>query len=244
MTRKLWKWEPTPRWIRVEAGGEIIADSTRAMLMIENPGELDYYFPLEDVRQEFLIPSDHAETSGYRGTRRFWHLQIGEHQVENGAWTYDAQEDRPDFTGYLAFIWQKMDRWFEEEEEVFLHPRNPYHRVDTIRSSRRVEVFFDGVTVAETERPYLLFETNLPVRYYIPLEDIRREYLTPSSTHSICPYKGTASYFDLAVNGSQINNAVWTYPDPIPESPKLAGKAAFWPEKDRRLQIVVDGKPV
>ena len=242
MSRQVWKFEPTSRWIRVTLKGETIVDSRQAMLMIESPGEVDYYFPLADVREDLLVPSAHTETSGYRGTRRFWHVRVGEHQAENAAWTYDVKGKRPDFTGYVAFDWHRMDHWYEEEEEVFLHARNPYHRVDTIASSRHVQVVVDGVTVADSKRPYLLFETSLPTRYYIPHQDVRTDYLTPTESHSICPYKGTASYYNLTVNNETYEDVVWTYPDPIPESPKIKGLLSFWVEKDKRIQLIVDGE--
>jgi uncharacterized protein (DUF427 family) len=195
------------------------------------------------VRHDLLLESEQSETSGYRGTRRFYHLQIGDQLIENAAWTYDAKDRRPDFSGTIAFKWKAMDHWYEEEEEIFLHPRNPYHRVDTIASSRRVEVLVDGVKVADTEKPFLLFETSLPTRYYIPEEDVDKSYLAANNLHTICPYKGIASYYDLVVNDETYSYAVWTYPNPIPEAPKLSDTLAFWPEKDKRIQILVDGEP-
>ncbi|MBI3159440.1 MAG: DUF427 domain-containing protein [Chloroflexi bacterium] len=244
MANQVWQFEPTHRWIRTSLAGVIVADSKRAMLMIESRGELDYYFPIEDVRVDLLQPSDHVETSGYRGTRRFWHLKLDDHFIENAAWTYDQHEGRPDLTKHIAFRWNAMDQWCEEEEEAFLHPRNPHHRVDTLPSSRHVEVIVDGVKVADTMRPYLLFETGLRTRYYIPEQDLDEEHLLPSLTHSVCPYKGTASYYSVAVDGDELPDAAWYYPDPIPESPKLKGLVAFWPEKHKgRIQILVDGQP-
>ena len=136
-----------------------------------------------------------------------------------------------------------MDHWYEEEEEVFLHARSPYHRVDTIASARHVEIFVDGVKVADTNNPFLLFETSLPTRYYIPTADVDKAYLSANDLHSVCPYKGTASYYDLIVNGEKYGNVVWYYPTPIAEAPKLQDTVAFWAEKDKRIQIVVDGEP-
>lgn len=242
MARQVWKYEPSGRWVRAVVDGVTIADSKRAMLMLESPGKADYYFPPADVRQDLLQRSEHVEKSGYRGVRRFWHVQVGDRLLENAAWAYDAHEGRPDFAGYLAFEWRAMDHWYEEEEEIFMHPRDPYHRVDTIASSRHVEVYVGGVKVADTKRPFLLFETSLPTRYYIPLNDVDQAYLQSSTLHTICPYKGTASYYDVVVDGEVYPNVVWYYPDPIAEAPKLKGKLAFWPEKDKRIEIVVDGK--
>ena len=237
-----WTFEPTERWIRATLNDAIIVDSRSAMLMIESRGELDYYFPVEDVRLDLLAESDDLERSGYRGTRKFWNLRLGEQVIEKAAWTYQPKENRPDVSGYIALAWNAMDHWYEEEEEVYYHPRNPYHRVDTAPSSRHVEVFVDGVKVADTTHPYLLFETQLPTRYYVPQEDVQLQHLTPTDTQTICPYKGFASYYDVKVNGDSYADIVWTYPDPISEAPKLKGKLAFWPEKDKRIQILVDGE--
>ena len=242
MARQAWKFEETGRWIRTTFEGVTIADSKRVKLMMESRGEQDYYFPLEDVRQDLLQPSAYVETSGYRGVRRFWHVRVGDRVAENAAWTYDPQDRRPDFSNTIAFKWQAMDHWYEEEEEVYLHPRNPYHRVDTLPSSRHVEIFVDGVKVADTTRPFLLFETGLRTRYYIPTADVDNEFLVASDLQTVCPYKGFASYYDIVVNGETVTNAVWTYPDPIPEAPKLKDTVAFWPEKDKRIQVVVDGE--
>ncbi|MEM7348628.1 MAG: DUF427 domain-containing protein, partial [Chloroflexota bacterium] len=168
MAKQVWKFEPTDRWVRAVSQGETIADSKRAMLMIESAGEQDYFFPTEDVNKQFLQESDYTETSGYRGLKRFWHLKINDNQIENAAWTYEPKDKRPNFDGYIALNWNAIEHWYEEEEEIFLHPRNPYHRVDFIPSSRHVEVIVDGVKVVDTNTPLIIFETNLPTRYYIP----------------------------------------------------------------------------
>lgn len=242
MAKQDWIFEPTARWIRTTYAGETIADSKQAMLMIESRTELNYYFPKEGVRLDLLEESDQEEKSSDRGTRKYWNLKMGEKIIEKVAWTYEPKENRPDFSGYIALSWNAMDHWYEEEEEVFDEPRNPYYRVDTILSSRHVEVFVDGTKIADTNRPYLVFETQLPTRYYIPQEDIHFEYLTPTETQTVCPYKGFASYYNVEVNGSRYANILWTYRDPIAEAPKLKGMLAFWPEKDEHIQIFVDGK--
>lgn len=234
-------WEATDHWVRVVLNGETIADSRRVMLMVESARELHYYFPVADVQMEHLRRSDHVAESDARGVQRFWHVQVGDRTAENAAWTYESHEGRPDFDGYLAFDWKAMDHWYEEEEEVFGHARHPYHRVDMLPSSRHVQVFVDDVKVADTTQPYLLFETNIPTRYYIPQADVEMSLMHASDAHSYCPYKGRASYYDMSVNGETFAGAVWYYPDPLPEAPKLKGTLAFWPEKDERIRLVVDG---
>ena len=242
MAKQVWTFEPTDRWVRATSHGETIADSKRAMLMLESRGEQDYYFPIEDVKMKLLEESDHTETSGYRGTKKFWNLRVNGCSIENGAWTYETKENRPDFSGYLALDWGAIEHWFEEEEEVFNHPRNPYHRVDFVPSSRHIQVIVDGTKVADTTAPLMVFETSLPTRYYIPAADVDMQYLQPVDTQTHCPYKGDSSYYNVAVNGETYENTAWYYPDPIPEAPRLKGTIAFWPEKDKRITIVVDGE--
>lgn len=232
--------KPSRRHVRVKFGGEIIADSKRVMLMRESQYELHYYFPEEDVRMDLLIPTEHTTHSGYKGDTAHWTVKAGDQTAENAAWTYpDVKEGRPDLSGYITFEWDAMDAWYEEDEEVFLHPRDPYHRVDTIKSSRHIRVEIDGVTVAETTRPYLLFETNIRTRYYIPQEDVRMDLLTPTDTVTICPYKGFSSYWSAHINGATHEDIAWGYPDPFSEIPKIKGTVSFYNEK---VNIYVDGE--
>ena len=233
-------WEPTARHIRAELNGEVIADSTNAMLMRESPYELSYFFPLEDVKIEFLEETDFSKESRVRGPSQHWNVRVGDRVAENAAFTYPTQPaDRPDFTGYIAFDWGAMDHWYEEAEEVFVHPRDPYHRVDTVLGKRHIKVVVDGVTIAETNRPWMLFETGLPTRYYFPPEDVNMGYLEPTDLHTGCPYKGEASYWNIVVDGNVRENVVWGYLDPLPESHRLKGTLAFYNEK---LDIYVDGE--
>ena len=228
--------EPTPRWIRVKFGDEFIADSRNALLVWEGGGSrLHYYFPPEDVRREYL-----QETGRSGKGRQTWHVKSGDKLADNAAWSYQAvREELAGIEGYIAFRWDKMDHWYEEEEEEFVHPRDPYHRVDTMPSSRHIRVEIDGVTVAETTRPYLLFETNLPIRYYIPPEDVRLDLLEPTDSHTRCPYKGLASYWTAKIGDRDYKDIVWGYPNPIPESPKIKGLLSIYNE---RVDIYVDGE--
>ncbi|MBK8900978.1 MAG: DUF427 domain-containing protein [Anaerolineaceae bacterium] len=228
-------WEPSPRWVRVQLGGAWVADSRRALLVWQGGGaRLHYYFPRDDVNQDFL-----RETGRSGGERTTWHVQVGDKVAENAAWSYaQAPEGLAGIEGYIAFRWHKMDRWFEEEEEVFVHPRDPYHRVDTMPSSRHIRVEVDGVTVAESRRPYLLFETNLPTRFYLPREDVNMSLLHATDSHTACPYKGTASYWSVQISENVYKDLVWSYPDPIPEAPKIKGLLSFYNEK---VDIFVDG---
>jgi uncharacterized protein (DUF427 family) len=141
--------------------------------------------------------------------------------------------------GYTRIQWDGVDAWFEEDEEVFKHPRDPYHRVDVRDSSRHVRVIVDGVVVAESTRPRLLFETGLPTRYYLPKLDVRMDLLSPTTTASVCPYKGEAEYWSITTNGTTHSDLVWGYRDPIPEAFKIAGLVCFYNEK---VDIEIDGQ--
>jgi uncharacterized protein (DUF427 family) len=132
-----------------------------------------------------------------------------------------------------------MDSWFEEDDEVFVHPRDPYHRVDVLNSSRHVKVVVEGEVVAETHRPRLLFETGLPTRYYFPKLDVRLELLEPTDSVTACPYKGQARYWSVRVGDHVVKDLVWSYPTTIPECPKIENLLSFYNEK---VDLYVDGE--
>lgn len=233
--------EPAQRRVRAIYNDQTIADSTRVRLMRESSIELHYYFPEDDVAHDTLQATEHVETSGLRGDAHFWHVRANGQTAEHVAWTYPdpPKDNRPDLRGWFAFKWGAMDHWYEEDEEVFGHPRDPYHRIDTVRSSRHVRVEIDGVTVADTRQPVLLLETRLPVRYYIPRQDVQMDLLTPTDHQTICPYKGFASYWSVTANGQTYENLVWAYNDPLPDALKVKELLAFYNEK---VDIFVDGQ--
>jgi uncharacterized protein (DUF427 family) len=132
-----------------------------------------------------------------------------------------------------------MTEWLEEDEPVYIHPRDPYTRIDILASSRHVRVELDGVTLAETRRPTILFETGLSPRYYFPPADVRTELLRPSTRRTGCPYKGTASYWSVEINGRRHDDLVWTYRTPLPESQEIAGLVCFY---DERVDLYLDGE--
>jgi len=236
--------EPWPRRVRAFLNGVPIADSTRVKLVYEPRRLPVYYFPLADVRADLLHPTDHtvaaADADGEQAARARWNLELGSRRVENAAWSYaNPDPDHAPLKDHVAFFWNKLDAWFEEDDEVFVHPRDPYHRVDVLNSSRHVRVAVDGVTVAETSRPRLLFETGLPTRYYIPKVDVRMDLLEPSDSTTACPYKGRASYYSVRAGDGLVKDIVWYYPAPIPECPKIEDLLSFYNEK---VDIYVDGE--
>jgi uncharacterized protein (DUF427 family) len=234
-------FEDSPRRVRVVFGDEIVADSRRVKLMHERGHLPVYYFPEEDVRMDLLEATDHTTHCPFKGGASYWSVRVGEKVAENAVWSYpEPIESAPQISGYHAFYWRKMDRWFEEDEEVFVHPRDPYHRVDVLESSRHVKVSVNGEVVAETDRPTVLFETGLPPRYYIPPEDVHEDILVSSDKQTQCPYKGIASYHSVEAGGETVENLVWYYPEPIPAATKIQDNLSFFNEK---VDLEVDGEP-
>ena len=234
-----YRLESSPRWVRSVLNGTTVADSRRMKLLWE-PNRLPVYcFPREDVRMDLLRRSGERPDDP-KGPAALWTVQVGDRVAADAAWTVDQPaEGCPDVSGYVVFSWRDMDTWYEEDDEVFVHPRDPYHRVDVQRSSRHVRIEMLGETIAETSRPSLLFETGLPTRYYIPRHDVRMDLLVPSDTMSQCPYKGRATYYGVRVGNRLARDLVWTYQYPIPECPKIEGLLCFY---DERVDAVhVDG---
>jgi uncharacterized protein (DUF427 family) len=234
------EWEPTQRWVRAKFANVTVADSKRVMLLRETGHLPVYYFPTQDVRTDLLMPNGHTAKNSHLGTAAYSSLKVNGHVAENAAWTYiRLTPGAPNLKGYVAFEWNKMDAWFEEDDEVFVHPRDPYKRIDVLHSSRHIQVVIDGETVADTRRPRLLFETGLPTRYYIPKTDVRMDLLVSSDKHTRCPYKGVASYYSVKLGDKVYPDLVWYYPLPIPECPKVENLLCFFNEQ---VDIYMDGE--
>jgi uncharacterized protein (DUF427 family) len=224
--------------VRAYLGGELVVDSRHPKLVWENPSYPTYYFPAEDVRQEVLKPADRVEHSPSRGQAHYFDVHAGGRVAKEAAWHY-PESPLADLQGLIRFDWPAMTAWFEEDEEVFVHPRSPYTRVDILASSRHVRVEVNGVTVADSDQPRILFETGLPPRYYLPLVDVRMDLLRESATTTQCPYKGTAAYWSVDAGGELATDIVWIYRTPLPESQKITGLVAFYNE---RVDLYVDGE--
>lgn len=163
---------------------------------------------------------------------------------ENAVWNYpEPVEGCPDIADYVAFYWDRVDAWYEEEEQVFQHARDPYTRIDCLNSSRHVEVLVNGVKIADTTRPVLLFETGIRTRYYIPLIDVDMSALEPTETSTMCPYKGPARYWTVSAGDESFKDYAWQVSAPLPEASKIAGHLCFYEERDG-VQVIVDGEPV
>jgi uncharacterized protein (DUF427 family) len=232
--------EPSPRRVRVLLGSETVADSTRVQLL-QPPGQTPVYlFPREDVCAQ-LEPSGRTATAPGLGEATFWTVRAGDAVAQDAAYGYQSPPGSAAMVrGLVAFVWDAMDAWFEEDEEVFVHPRNPYTRIDVLRSSRRVVVRWGETVVAESTRPRMLLETGLPVRWYLPREDVRTDLLEPSYTTSRCPYKGIAQYWTLREGDREERDVVWSYPEPMHDAQAVEGLLCFFHE---RLELTADDGP-
>ena len=229
------RWEPSSRWVRIDFGGAVIADTRQPLLIWEAAYPTTYAVPAAAVAAGVL-----HESAAVADGRVLYDVRVGDRTAEAAAWRYTerAGDDRA-LNDAIAFDWSAMDGWREEDEVIFRHPRDPHHRVDAIRSSRHVEVHVGGEVVADSRRPTLVFETRMPTRYYLPSEDVRTELLVASSLVTACPYKGEATYRSVRIGAVDYPNVVWTYADPIDEVAKLKDLLAFY---DEHVDVLVDGE--
>ncbi|PZS26000.1 MAG: hypothetical protein DLM59_19085 [Pseudonocardiales bacterium] len=222
--------------VRGYVSGALVFATTRPVLVWEVPYYPAYYVPVEDVVAD-LKATGEVRHSPSRGDSDVLDVHAGGVTVPAAAVRY-AASPIPELRDLVRFDWEALDDWFEEDEPIYTHPRDPYTRVDVLASSRNVRVVVDGVTVADSSSPRILYETGLPPRFYLPMTDVRMDLLQPSSTRSHCPYKGEASYWSLTIEGSGHDDAFWAYRSPFPESQKIAGLGCFYNEK---VDIYLDG---
>jgi uncharacterized protein (DUF427 family) len=225
--------------VRAYLGGELVADTTGPLLVWEIPSYPAYYLPLADVRAT-LVATGMTEHSPSRGDAEVLDVVVARGKAAGAARRFPASPIE-ELRDAVRLDFDAMEEWLEEDEPIYVHPRSPYARIDVLASSRHVRIEVDGVTVAESTSPRILFETGLPPRYYLPLPDLRLDLLRPSNTQTQCPYKGTAAYWSLDVNGTVYDDLLWIYRTPLPESQKVAGLACFYNEK---VDLFVDGEPV
>jgi uncharacterized protein (DUF427 family) len=231
--------EPSAKRVRAYLGGQPVADTIRPLLVWESPHYPTYYFPSADVRTELLEPDGAVKHSPRLGDARTFTVSSGARQAPGAALRY---EDSPveQLREMIRFEWSAMDAWFEEDEEVYTHARDPHTRVDILASSREVRVEIDGLTVAQSGSPHLLFETGLAVRYYLPRPHVRMDLLELTDTVTHCPYKGQAQAWSVRIGERLHENVAWSYPTPLHESQKIADLIAFYDEK---VDVFVDGAP-
>ncbi len=232
--------ESCAKRVRAAFSGMCIAESTDIQLLFERGHPPVYYFPQEDLRHDVLVPSEKTYHCSRKGDARYWSIELHDRIAEDAVWNYpEPVEGCPPIGDLFAFEWNAVDAWFEEDEEVFVHARSPYTRIDVLASSRHIEVKVGATMVAESDRPVLLFETGLPVRYYLPKPDVRLALLRATDTVTRCPYKGIANrYWSINAGSEQVIDAAWSYDHPTAEAAGIAGRIAFFSE---RVEVFVDG---
>ena len=229
--------EPVPRRIRATLDGTVVVDTTRALYVWEWPHYPQYYVPFADIDPAYLVDEDHEEHLR-RGTARRYGLRAAD-GVRSGVAHHYTASTVEGVSGTVRLDWDALDAWYEEDEQVFVHPRNPYTRVDALRSSRTVEVALEGLVLARSAHPVLVFETGLPTRFYLDRTDVDWSHLVPSGTRTACPYKGvTSGYWSVAVGDRTEPDLAWAYDFPTRQLLPVAGLVAFYDEK---VDVTVDG---
>ena len=230
--------EPVPRRIRAYLAGEQVLDTTRALYVWEWPHYPQYYIPVADVRSDLLIAEGHTQRTG-RGSAELHGLRVGQTHRPRAA-RLITESPLAGLSGTVRFEWTALDAWFEEDEQVFVHPRSPYVRVDALRSNRRVRVELDGVVLADSPSPVMVFETGLPTRYYLSRTDVSFRHLIPTGTVTACPYKGvTSGYWSVRTGETVHEDLAWAYDFPTRQLLPIAGMVAFYNEK---VDTFIDGQ--
>ncbi len=215
-----------PRRIRAMLGDVTIVDSERAMLLHESNIFPVLYIPVGDVDQTLLTRTDTTTHCPFKGDATYWTITAGDTVAEDAAWSYEAPiESASWLAGYVAIEWGRMDRWFDEDDEIFGHIRDPYHRVDARPTSRRYQVTIGGRVVADSTNSFVVSETGGGNRHYLPAADVRTDEFTRSATTTHCPHKGDTAYWHDAVSGAQ--DVAWSYPNPLEEATRIAGHWCF-----------------
>lgn len=229
--------ESVPRRIRAVLDGRVVVDTTSALYVWEWPYYPQYYIPIGDFAPGILVDEAHEEHLR-RGTAMRHGLRTTD-GVRTGVAHHYVSSGIERITGTVRVDWAALDAWFEEDEEVFVHPRNPYTRVDALRSEREVVVELEGLVLARSIRPVLVFETGLPTRYYLDRLDVDITHLVPNDTVTSCPYKGTTSAsWSVDVGGRVVPDLAWAYDFPTRQLLPIAGLVAFYNEK---VDLTVDG---
>ncbi len=228
---------PVPRRIRAVLHGHTILDTTSALYVCEHDKYPQYYIPVADIDPAVLVDEGHEQRLS-RGTARRHGLRVEDVDRPKALRIY-GDNAIEGLAGTARFEWSAVDAWYEEDEQVFVHPRDPYTRVDAVRSSRPIQIHLDGVLLAESTSPVMVFETGLPTRYYLDRMNVDSTHLTATDTVTQCPYKGTTSaYWTARIGDSTYPDIAWAYDFPTRQLLPIAGLVAFYNEK---VDITLDG---
>jgi uncharacterized protein (DUF427 family) len=222
--------ERAPRRVRATLDGHVVFDTLHAVYLWEWPFYPQYYIPLADVNPAFLVDEHHPQHD-HRGDLELHGLAVGDVTRPSAVRAY-RDSTIEGLSGMARFEWSALDRWFEEDEEIFVHPRSPYVRVDAVRSTRPVRVELEGIVLAESSSPIMVFETGLPTRYYLNRTEVDFSSLVPSDTVTSCPYKGTTTgYWSVRIGDTVHPDLAWSYDFPTLQLLPISNLIAFYNEK-------------
>ncbi|MEZ5102294.1 MAG: DUF427 domain-containing protein, partial [Thermoleophilia bacterium] len=225
-------WDPVPHRVRARFAGRTVVDTRGAVLLHETNHLPVYYVPEADLDHDLLVPTETRTFCPIKGDCSYRSIRVGDRVATDAVWAYRAPiPSAPFLAGYAALVWDALDEWLVEDEQVHGHPRDPYHRIDVYPTSTHVRVLLDGEVLADSRRARVLYETSLPPRYYLPIEDVRVDLLEPSPTRTRCAYKGEASYWHARVGGRLVDDLVWSYPEPDLDAQPVRGLLCFLAER-------------
>ncbi len=227
--------EAVPRRIRAVHDGRVVADTRGALYVWEWANYPQYYLPRPDVDENLLVSDGRIEDTP-QGTVQWYSLASA--PAAGPVARRVVTSEHPRLIDTFRFDWDSVDHWFEEDEEVFVHPRNPYVRVDALRSTRPVRIALGGHVLAASSSPVMVFETGLPTRYYLNRTEVDFGSLVATTTVTRCPYKGTTTgYWSVVVDGTTHVDLAWSYDFPTRQLLPIAGLVAFYNEK---VDVYVD----
>lgn len=232
------KFVSCPKRVRAVFADRTVIDTTEARLMLESGHTPVYYFAPDALAADMLRSSDRTTFCPFKGDADYWHLVSGDRMAPNAVWSYrDPFPQKAEIRDWMALRWSAVDHWYEEDEEIFVHPRDPHVRIDVRRSSSPVRVRVGGQVVAESTSARFLFETGLPTRFYLPTADVRTDLLTPTESRTGCPYKGFARYWTLTLDGEAHPDLVWSYPEPYDEVRAIRDMLCFYEERVDAIEV-------
>lgn len=230
---------PAPRRVRGMVADEWVFDTTRALYVWEHPYYPQYHIPTADVRADVLVDDGERTTNG-RGTFSLHTVRVGPHNRPGAAGRL-IEPAVATLADTYRFSWSAIDHWFEEDEEIFVHPRSPYVRVDALRSARPIRIEVDGTVLAEAAGSVMVFETGLPPRRYVDKTAVDWSLLESTDTTTGCPYKGTTSgYWTARIGDRVVDDVAWCYDFPTRALAPITGLVAF---VDEEVDVIVDGEP-
>ncbi|MDQ3540364.1 MAG: DUF427 domain-containing protein, partial [Chloroflexota bacterium] len=234
--------EDVQKRIRGTIAGETVVDKRRGKRLHETGALIQWYVPRDDVRMDLLHVGDRQTNDPHKGETSHYTLRVGDRVEADAAWSHTKPPaDMPQLSELIAFEFDRLDAWFEEDEQIVDHPRDPYHRCDYRRTSEHVEVRVGGETIAETQRAVKLFETSIPPRYYIPFDDVKPDCLIPSTTRGICPYKGRQAYYTVHAGDTTVSDGTWVIYEPFGEAIAVVGHLIIWGEG---TEVYADGQSI